>query len=93
MNCKIIAITLIVLLSPVAFAHSGGTNKYGCHAGTKKYHCHGSSSASSSSSSGSDFSGADAGAVVAGLLGAYFIAQQVSHSQVVEHPKQKPTKK
>nr|WP_297404051.1 YHYH domain-containing protein [uncultured Marinobacter sp.] len=24
----------------VAHAHSGGTDKNGCHAGSKPYHCH-----------------------------------------------------
>ena len=28
-----------------AFAHSGGTDKYGCHAGSRPYHCHNSLSA------------------------------------------------
>ncbi len=25
----------------ILYAHSGGTDKYGCHAGSKPYHCHG----------------------------------------------------
>ena len=30
----------VLLLGNLASAHSGGTNKYGCHAGSKPYHCH-----------------------------------------------------
>jgi hypothetical protein len=38
---KIIAIGFISLFSAsLAFAHSGGTNKSGCHAGSQPYHCH-----------------------------------------------------
>ena len=28
------------VISTGAMAHSGGTDKYGCHAGFKPYHCH-----------------------------------------------------
>ncbi|WP_156121928.1 YHYH domain-containing protein [Halocynthiibacter namhaensis] len=32
---------LVVLLTCTsAIAHSGGTNKDGCHAGSRPYHCH-----------------------------------------------------
>ena len=38
---KIIAIAFISLLTAsLANAHSGGTDKKGCHAGSKPYHCH-----------------------------------------------------
>ncbi|MFW7342564.1 YHYH domain-containing protein [Pollutimonas sp. H1-120] len=38
---KIIAIAFISLFSTsFAYAHSGGTDKNGCHAGSKPYHCH-----------------------------------------------------
>ena len=43
---------LISSISSV-FAHSGGTDKYGCHAGSQPYHCHsGKSSGSSDDDSG-----------------------------------------
>ncbi|HSX95717.1 MAG TPA: YHYH domain-containing protein [Hydrogenophaga sp.] len=33
---------LLLALAAVSFAHahSGGTDKNGCHAGSKPYHCH-----------------------------------------------------
>ena len=34
-------------------AHSGGTDRFGCHAGSQPYHCHNSNSGSSSGSSSS----------------------------------------
>lgn len=38
---KIIAVFFVaVLASSFVSAHSGGTDKYGCHAGKKPYHCH-----------------------------------------------------
>ena len=30
----------LVLAVPQLSAHSGGTNKYGCHAGSRPHHCH-----------------------------------------------------
>lgn len=39
----LVALCLSVSVLPIgnlALAHSGGTNKYGCHAGSKPYHCH-----------------------------------------------------
>ena len=33
-------IAILITLSTQAFAHSGGSNKQGCHAGSKPYHCH-----------------------------------------------------
>lgn len=39
---KLFAIIGILALSAVAYAHSGGTDKYGCHLDHKTgiYHCH-----------------------------------------------------
>lgn len=45
---------LLVTLPIMSFAHSGGTDEYGCHAGTEPYHCHNGGD-SSSGASGSDF--------------------------------------
>ncbi len=41
MTKKMVAI-LLVALFPIgaAYAHSGGTDKNGCHAGSQPYHCH-----------------------------------------------------
>ena len=36
----ILWLSLILLFADQAFAHSGGTNKYGCHAGSQPCHCH-----------------------------------------------------
>lgn len=36
----ILVIALGIITASSAFAHSGGTNKDGCHAGSKPYHCH-----------------------------------------------------
>ncbi|MBD5770159.1 YHYH domain-containing protein [Marinomonas colpomeniae] len=38
---KVIALFFVSLMA-VSFvqAHSGGTDKNGCHAGSKPYHCH-----------------------------------------------------
>lgn len=38
----------LLMLVPLGFAHSGGTDANGCHAGSRPYHCHGSSSRSRS---------------------------------------------
>lgn len=41
MFCLMACLSVTVLpLGNLASAHSGGTNKYGCHAGSKPYHCH-----------------------------------------------------
>ena len=32
---------LLIFLPTAGFAHSGGTDKNGCHAGSQPYHCHG----------------------------------------------------
>lgn len=42
---KIIAVSALAIFSlaaavNVASAHSGGTDRYGCHAGSQPYHCH-----------------------------------------------------
>lgn len=39
---KLIAVTLMALFSASVFAHSGGTDKNGCHRNHKTgdYHCH-----------------------------------------------------
>ena len=39
---RIVATLLLAMLSVVAFAHSGGTDKNGCHHDHKNggYHCH-----------------------------------------------------
>lgn len=47
---KIFAVMTLILSISVAnlgFAHSGGTDKYGCHAGSQPYHCHGESTGGS----------------------------------------------
>ena len=31
---------IALIMSSPALAHSGGTDKNGCHAGSKPYHCH-----------------------------------------------------
>lgn len=38
----LLAVTLATLAAGLAFAHSGGTDKYGCHYDrrTGVYHCH-----------------------------------------------------
>ena len=36
----IIFLLSLILLASQAFAHSGGTDRYGCHAGSRPYHCH-----------------------------------------------------
>jgi len=33
---------MLLFLVSSAFAHSGGTDAYGCHSGSEPYHCHGS---------------------------------------------------
>jgi len=30
----------LISSSGFVFAHSGGTDRYGCHSGTQYYHCH-----------------------------------------------------
>lgn len=35
-----IVFSLLVLAVPQLSAHSGRTNKYGCHSGSQPYHCH-----------------------------------------------------
>lgn len=39
---KLLAIAAVLTISAVAYAHSGGTDKYGCHTdhSTGWYHCH-----------------------------------------------------
>ncbi|MEZ8088302.1 YHYH domain-containing protein [Vibrio sp. 1S139] len=37
---KLVITCLMIGVSGLAFAHSGGTDANGCHAGTKPYHCH-----------------------------------------------------
>ncbi|WP_328187637.1 YHYH domain-containing protein [Marinobacter sp. OP 3.4] len=38
---KLVAVLFAsMMLIGVAHAHSGGTDKNGCHAGSKPYHCH-----------------------------------------------------
>lgn len=49
----------------VATAHSGGTDKYGCHAGSQPYHCHGGGSGGSSGGSSSYDSGPSAAEIAA----------------------------
>lgn len=39
---KIFIVATIVTVSVTGYAHSGGTNRYGCHAGSRPYHCHNS---------------------------------------------------
>ena len=35
-----IVISTLFIAMPQSSAHSGGTDKYGCHAGSRPYHCH-----------------------------------------------------
>jgi hypothetical protein len=39
---KMLAISIILTVSALAYAHSGGTDRYGCHTdrSTGIYHCH-----------------------------------------------------
>lgn len=37
---KILAVGALLLLAGLAYSHSGGTDKFGCHGGSKPYHCH-----------------------------------------------------
>lgn len=55
--CAFIALVLFQSIFDKAQAHSGGLNKYGCHAGKQPYHCHNGESSRSSSygSGGSSF--------------------------------------
>jgi hypothetical protein len=36
----VVAVGLMLIVAPGANAHSGGLDKYGCHAGSQPYHCH-----------------------------------------------------
>ena len=45
----LLAIALSICISFQTLAHSGGTDKYGCHAGSQPYHCHNSKSNTSNS--------------------------------------------
>jgi hypothetical protein len=36
----LILVSCVCMSVQVVFAHSGGTDSYGCHAGTEAYHCH-----------------------------------------------------
>lgn len=47
----ILLANLLFSVPLVGFAHSGRTDKNGCHAGTQSYHCHNASSSGESSSS------------------------------------------
>ena len=38
----LVLLPLLLVVTSQATAHSGGTNKYGCHAGSQPYHCHNS---------------------------------------------------
>lgn len=46
------ALGLLVILATPGFTHSGGTDKYGCHAGSQPYHCHGGGSGGGSGGGG-----------------------------------------
>jgi len=35
-----VAFIAVLLTCTAALAHSGGTDKNGCHAGSRPYHCH-----------------------------------------------------
>lgn len=75
------AVSVGLILSPVfAHAHSGGTDRYGCHGGSRPYHCHGGGSSSSSggSSRGGSYdshqeSGGDEGAIVGVAIAAVVV--------------------
>ena len=50
----VIAVVLSMLLlwhASFSYAHSGRTDRYGCHAGSQPYHCHNSGSSSSGGNS------------------------------------------
>ncbi len=60
---KIFTATILILsitAANIGLAHSGGTDKYGCHAGSQPYHCHGGSTGGGSGSTGGGSSGGDA---------------------------------
>ena len=40
MKSVLLCLLIATFLWSTSFAHSGGTDKYGCHAGSKPYHCH-----------------------------------------------------
>jgi len=40
----VLLLGLLTMLPSPGFSHSGGTDKYGCHAGSQPYHCHGGGS-------------------------------------------------
>ena len=37
---KLVLLACFLAFGSVAFPHSGGLNKQGCHAGSQPYHCH-----------------------------------------------------
>lgn len=37
---KKVVLVMMLAVSGLAMAHSGGTDSEGCHAGSKPYHCH-----------------------------------------------------
>lgn len=72
--------TLVLSLPIVSFAHSGGTDKHGCHAGTEPYHCHNGGD-SSGNSSGTDVAIAVGVAVI--VVGAiWYVSQRDNEEQL-----------
>lgn len=57
MKFSIVFLLLCFFYIPNTYAHSGGTDKNGCHAGSQPYHCH--NGGSSSENAGLDFNGWD----------------------------------
>lgn len=45
---------MLLIPSPYAFSHSGGTDENGCHSGSQPYHCHNGGSGSTAETSGWD---------------------------------------
>lgn len=37
----VFSVSVIFAITEQAAAHSGGTDRYGCHGGSRPYHCHG----------------------------------------------------
>ena len=82
----VFSLSLIFALAEQATAHSGGTDRYGCHAGSRPYHCH-SGGASRSSNGGQRNRGDDVfiaivvlGGIAVTLWGIYVIASLNNNS-------------
>ena len=67
---RLLVISVFALVfAELAVAHSGGTDRYGCHAGSRPYHCHGDGSPSRGGDEPSSLKEKEAGCDIKGNIG------------------------